>query len=132
MGSIFLAVILFLLQAIQFISLLCGSLSKYMPLLIVNPHTVLSDLSVTIASLLLDNSSWGVVSESVASLMWTSTKRVYDWVSNGKVASTQQSLDDSEKEMGAFLLKVMHHTCVALKDHLSPEQLLMLANMTVP
>ncbi|XP_071712037.1 protein RST1 [Rutidosis leptorrhynchoides] len=117
--------------ALQFISLLCGSFSKYMPLLIVNPHTVLSDLSLTITSLISDNSNWGLVSESIASLMLTSANRIYDWVSNGKVSSSQQSVDESEKEMGAYMLKVMHHTCVALKTHLSPEQRLMLANMNV-
>lgn len=116
----------------QFISLLCGSLSKYMPLLIVNPLTVLSDLPVTLSSLLLDDNNWGVVAKSVASLMWTSSKRIYDWVGNGNDFSSQQTLDESEKDMGVFLLKVTHHTCVALKDHLTLEQRLILANMTMP
>ncbi|KAD2393676.1 hypothetical protein E3N88_40653 [Mikania micrantha] len=115
--------------AMQFIGLLCGSLSKYMPLLIINPDTVLSDLPVTLTSLLLEDSGWAVVSDSVISLMWTSTKRVYDYA-NG--ISSQESIDESEKDMVVFLLKVMHHTCVAFKDHLPPEQRLMLANMTVP
>nr|XP_043615297.1 protein RST1 [Erigeron canadensis] len=118
--------------AIQFIGLLCGSMSKYMPLLTVNPRTVLSDLPVTLTSLLLDNSPWGIVAESVASIMWTSTKRIYSWVSNEADFSTQQSIDEPDRERGVFLLKVMHQTCVALQDHLSPEQQLMLANMTIP
>ena len=67
-----------LLQAIQFISLLSGSFSKYMPFLTVNPHSVLSDLPVTLSSLLLDDSNWGLVAESVVLIMWTSTKRIYD------------------------------------------------------
>ncbi|KAI3784700.1 hypothetical protein L1987_43803 [Smallanthus sonchifolius] len=118
--------------AMQFIGLLCGSLSKYMPLLIVNPHVVLSDLPVTLTSLLLDDSNWAVVVDSVISLMWTSTKHIYDYVTNANDFSSQGSLDESEKDTGVFLLKVMHHTCVAFKDHLTPEQRLMLANMTVP
>ncbi|KAJ0711363.1 hypothetical protein HanOQP8_Chr09g0323011 [Helianthus annuus] len=118
--------------AMQFIGLLCGSWSKYMPLLIVNPHIVLSDLPVTLTSLLLDDTNWAVVADSVVSLMWTSTKRIYDYVTNTNDFSTQGSLDDSEKDTGVFLLKVMHHTCVAFKDHLSPEERLMLANLTVP
>ncbi|KAK9067315.1 hypothetical protein SSX86_014641 [Deinandra increscens subsp. villosa] len=118
--------------AMQFISLLSGSLSKYMPLLIVNPHIVLSDLPVTLTSLLLDDSSWAVVTDSVVSLMWTSTKRIYDYVTNPHDFSSQGSLDESEKDTSAFLLKVMHHTCVAFKEHLLPEQQLMLANMIVP
>lgn len=118
--------------AMQFIGLLCGSSSKYMPLLIVNPHTVLSDLPVTLTSLLLDDGNWGVVAEPVVSLMWTSTNRVHDWVTNVNVFSSQQSLDESDKDMAVFLLKVMHHTCVALKDHLPPEKQLLLANMILP
>lgn len=117
--------------AIQFISLLSGSFSKYMPFLTVNPHTVLSDLPVTLSSLLLDDSNWGLVAESVVLIMWTSTKRIYDWVTNANDFSSHGSVDESEKDMGKFLLKVMHHTCVALKDHLPPEQRLMLANMNV-
>ncbi|GKC15048.1 hypothetical protein Tco_1011830, partial [Tanacetum coccineum] len=117
--------------AIQFISLLSGSFSKYMPLLTVNPHTVLSDLPVTLSSLLLDDDNWGLVAESVVLIMWTSTKRIYDWVTNANDFSIRGSVDESEKDMGKFLLKVMHHTCVALKDRLPPEQRLVLANMNV-
>ncbi|GJR02143.1 protein RST1 isoform X1 [Tanacetum coccineum] len=117
--------------AIQFISLLSGSFSKYMPLLTVNPHTVLSDLPVTLSSLLLDDNNWGLVAESVVLIMWTSTKRIYDWVTNANDFSIRGSVDESEKDMGKFLLKVMHHTCVALKDRLPPEQRLVLANMNV-
>ncbi|XP_076925841.1 protein RST1-like [Bidens hawaiensis] len=118
--------------AMQFISLLCGSLSKYMPLLILKPNTVLSDLPVTLTSLLLDDNNWAVVADSVVSLIWTSTKRIYEFVTNAIDFSSQGSLDESEKDTSVFLLKVMHHTCVAFKDHLPPEQRLMLANMTVP
>lgn len=113
--------------AMQFMGLLCGCISRFMPLLIVNPRTVLSDLPVTLTCLLLDDTNWAIVAEPVVSLMWTSTKRIYDWVTN----ANHVSLHESETDMGEFLLKVMHHTCVALKEHLSPEQRLLLANMTI-
>lgn len=105
------------ITAMQFMGLLCGSVSKYMPLLIVDPHTVLTDLPLTLTSLLLDDSNWGVVAEPVVLLMWTLTNRIYDSVND---------------DVDVFLLKVMHHTCVALKHHLPPEKRLLLANMTVP
>ncbi|CAH1420627.1 unnamed protein product [Lactuca virosa] len=114
------------ITGMQFMGLLCGSVSKYMPLLIVNPHTVLSDLPLTLTSLLLhdddDAGNWGVVAEPLVLLMWTLTNRIYDsWVTNA-----------NENANDVFLLKVMHHTCVALKDHLPPDKQLLLANMTVP
>ncbi|CAI9283307.1 unnamed protein product [Lactuca saligna] len=111
------------ITGMQFMGLLCGSVSKYMPLLIVNPHTVLSDLPLTLTSLLLhddDGGNWGVVAEPLVLLMWTLTNRIYDsWVTNANANDV-------------FLLKLMHHTCVALKHHLPPDKQLLLANMTVP
>ncbi|XP_023735166.1 protein RST1 isoform X1 [Lactuca sativa] len=114
------------ITGMQFMGLLCGSVSKYMPLLIVNPHTVLSDLPLTLTSLLLhdddDGGNWGVVAEPLVLLMWTLTNRIYDsWVTNAN-ANTND----------VFLLKLTHHTCVALKHHLPPDKQLLLANMTVP
>ncbi|KAL4581590.1 hypothetical protein LXL04_006113 [Taraxacum kok-saghyz] len=110
------------ITAMQFIGLLCGSVSKYMPLLIINPHTILSDLPLTLTSLLLHDDNWRVVAGPVVSLMWTLTNRIYDSVTNG----------NDDVDTNVFLLKVMHSVCVALKKHLTPENRLMLANMTVP
>ena len=120
----------------QFLGLLCGSFSKYMPLLIVDRFTVLSDLPVTLTSLLLET-SWGEVAESVVLYLWASMERIHDWVTRANddsqpAAKSHQSIDKSEEEMALFLLKVMHHTCVLLKDYLPLEKQLRLANMVFP
>ncbi|XAR51899.1 hypothetical protein NMG60_11006692 [Bertholletia excelsa] len=121
--------------ALRFVGLLSGSCSKYMPLLVVDQNIVLNDLPVTLSSLLLD-SSWGVVAESVVSYLWASTERIYDWamrVAHGdKSPSSQEPIDESENSVAVFLLHVMHHTCVSLKDYLPPEKQLRLANMAIP
>ncbi|KAG6720020.1 hypothetical protein I3842_03G037400 [Carya illinoinensis] len=119
---------------IQFLSLLCGSCCKYMPLLIVDRHAVLSDLPVTLTSLMSD-SSWDVVAESVVSNLWASTERIYKWatrnVCSDDTADTQP-IDESESYMAVFLLRVMHRTCGYLKDHLPLDKQLKLANMVIP
>ncbi|KAG7985679.1 hypothetical protein I3843_03G038900 [Carya illinoinensis] len=119
---------------IQFLGLLCGSCCKYMPLLIVDRHAVLSDLPVTLTSLMSD-SSWGVVAESVVSNLWASTERIYKWatrnVCSDDTADTQP-IDESESYMAVFLLRVMHRTCGYLKDHLPLDKQLKLANMVIP
>ncbi|KAG2714612.1 hypothetical protein I3760_03G035700 [Carya illinoinensis] len=119
---------------IQFLGLLCGSCCKYMPLLIVDRHAVLSDLPVTLTSLMSD-SSWDVVAESVVSNLWASTERIYKWatrnVCSDDTADTQP-IDESESYMAVFLLRVMHRTCGYLKDHLPLDKQLKLANMVIP
>lgn len=121
--------------ALQFLGLLSGSFSKYMPLLIVDRLTVLTDLPVTLTSLLLEDASWSTMVESVVLHMWTSTVRIHDWVMQKAGAddfSSQQSIHRSEANMTVFLLKVMHHACVSLKDFLPPDKQLSLANMVIP
>ncbi|XP_052196381.1 protein RST1 isoform X2 [Diospyros lotus] len=120
--------------ALRFLGLLCGSWSKYMPLLIVDQHTVLGDLPVTLSSLLSD-SSWGGVAESVALSLWASTERIYDWamrIRRGDDSPGPQPVDSSENHMADFLLLVMHQACVSLKDYLPPEKQLRLANLVLP
>ncbi|CAL5325285.1 unnamed protein product [Camellia sinensis] len=120
--------------ALRFVGMLCGSCSKYMPLLVVDQHTVLSDLPVTLSSLLSD-SSWGLVAESVVSYLWASTERIYDWamrIARSDDSPILQPIDKSENVSAFFLLQMMHRTCVSLKDYLPPEKQFKLANLVVP
>lgn len=120
--------------ALQFLGLLCGSFSKYMPFLVVDRFTVLCDLPVTLASL-LSETSWKVVAESVVSLLWTLTERIHDWATHTERANDlviPQSIDKSEDDNAAFLLQLMHQACVSLKDYLPTEKQLRLANMFIP
>lgn len=122
------------MQALQFLGLLCGSFSKYMPFLVVDRFTVLYDLPVTLVSL-LSETSWKVVAESVVSLLWTLTERIHDWATHMERANDlpiPQSIDKSEDDNAAFLLQLMHQACVSLKDHLPTEKQLRLANMFIP
>lgn len=105
-----------------------------MPLMILDPHTVLSDLPVTLSSL-LSESGWEDIAESVVSYLWVSTERIYNWnteIIHGEVMSSIQPIDESENDMAIFLLRIMHGTCLSLKDYLSFEKQLKLANMVVP
>lgn len=118
-------------QALQFLGLLCGSFSKYMPFLVVNRVTVLCDLPVTLASL-LSETSWKTVAEPVVTLLWTLTERINDWATNMERAEglhLQQSIDKSEDDNAVFLLQLMHQACISLKDYLPTEKQLRLANM---
>ncbi|KAK2988748.1 hypothetical protein RJ640_027987 [Escallonia rubra] len=120
--------------ALRFLGLLSGSFSKYMPLLIVDQTFVLSDLPVTLASLLSDT-SWETVAESVVLHLWTSTERIHSWITHRgreEDCSNPQSIDRSEDDTAVFLLRVMHHACVSLNDFLPLEKQLMLANMILP
>jgi len=104
-----------------------------MPLLIVDQLTVLSDLPVTLTSLLSDP-SWDVVAESIVSNLWASVGRIYDWAAH-KVHSDDtpgiQPIDESENDMAVFLLRVLHCACLSLKDHLPLEKQLKLADMVI-
>ncbi|KAE8021495.1 hypothetical protein FH972_007379 [Carpinus fangiana] len=119
--------------ALQFLGLLCGSCCKYMPLLIVDRLTVLSDLPVTLTSLLSDP-SWDGVAESIVSNLWASLGRIHDWATH-KVHTDDtpgiQPIDESEKGMAVFLLRVLHSVCLSLKDHLPLEKQLKLADMVI-
>lgn len=105
-----------------------------MPLLILDQQSVLSDLPVTLSSL-LSHSSWGAVVESVMSSLFASTERIYNWtthVAPGKdMPPDMQPVDESENPMAGFLLCVMHSTCVTLKDYLSLEKQLKLSTMDI-
>ncbi|KAM3286727.1 protein RST1 isoform X1 [Capsicum chacoense] len=117
--------------ALQFVGLLCGSCCIYSPVLIVDKFTVLSDLPVTLTSLLSD-STWMVVADSVVSYLWASTERIYEWNKQLKGGCATESIDTSENDIASFLLLVMHQACVSLKYHLPPEKQLQLANTVVP
>lgn len=123
------------MQALQFLGLLCGSFSKYMPFLIVDQLTVLCDFPIALASL-LSETSWRDVADSVVSLLWTTTERVHDWVTNMERVPNDspisQDIDQSEDIMAGFLLKLLHNACVLLKDYLPTEKQLSLANMVIP
>ncbi|KAM1491327.1 hypothetical protein PS1_023795 [Malus domestica] len=120
--------------ALQFLGLLSGSWSKYMPLLILDQHDVLSDLPVTLSSLLSD-ASWGGVVEFIVPSLFASTERIYNWTTRIKrgedVPPDMQPIDKSESSTAVFLLRVMHSTCVSLKHYLPLEKQLQLANMAV-
>ncbi|XP_015879308.3 protein RST1 isoform X2 [Ziziphus jujuba] len=119
--------------ALKFLGLLSGSFCKYMPFLILDEHAVLSDLPVTLSSLLSD-SNWGVIAESVVSFFLVSTERIHNWVRHVSWCvdvPLMQPIDESEKDMAVFLLHVMHRTCVSLKDYLPLDKQLKLANMVL-
>ncbi|XP_019185386.1 PREDICTED: protein RST1 isoform X4 [Ipomoea nil] len=118
--------------ALQFIGLLCGSCCRYMPVLVVDQMTVLSDLPVTLTSLLSD-SNWAVVAESVVSHLWSLTLRVYNLAKHtaDDYPPNQLPVDSSEYDKAAFLFQVLHHSCMSLKNYLPPEKLLQLANITI-
>lgn len=103
-----------------------------MPLLVLDPVTVLSDLPVTLSSLLSDNSSWGVAAESMVSYLWASTERIYDWERGFDTPTPYPPIDDSERDMAVFLLRMMHCACVSLRAYLPPEKQLKLANLMIP
>ncbi|RVW46640.1 Protein RST1 [Vitis vinifera] len=112
-------------QALQFLGLLSGSCCKYMPFLILDRFTVLSDLPVTLTSL-LSEPNWEFVAESVVSRLWTLTERIYNWATHishadDSYSSSLHSIDKSENAMAAFLTHLMYHTCVSLKDYLPLE-----------
>ncbi|XP_024029477.1 protein RST1 isoform X2 [Morus notabilis] len=119
--------------ALQFLGLLAGSRSKYMPLLILDRHTVLSDLPVTLSSLLAEP-GWRDIAESVASNLLASTERIYNWekhITRDEDTTEMQPIDESENEMAGFVLRVVHRTCLSLKDYLPLEKQLKLASMVV-
>lgn len=64
------------------------------------------------------------------------TERLLDWVTNMERVpsdlSISQEIDQSEDSMADFLLKLLHHACILLKDYLPTEKQLSLANMVIP
>ncbi|GAY46821.1 protein RST1 [Citrus sinensis] len=122
------------LTALQFVGLLSGSCCRYMPFLILDSSTVLNDLPVTLPSL-LSKPGWETVAEPFMSYLWASTERIYNWVvtdvTSSQSSPSTQPIDESENDMAALLLHVMHRACISLKDYLPPEKQLRLSNMLV-
>ncbi|KAH6791043.1 hypothetical protein C2S51_006049 [Perilla frutescens var. frutescens] len=119
--------------ALRFLGLLSGSCCKYMPILVADKVSVLSDLPATLQSLLA-GSGWRIVAESVASCLLRATERVHDWAGcteRGPHLPDSQPINQAEKDMAIFLLRVMHQTCVYLKEYLPMDKQLKLANMVV-
>ncbi|XP_038982948.1 protein RST1 isoform X2 [Phoenix dactylifera] len=117
--------------ALQFIGLLAGSCCMYMPLLIINPTSVLSDLPVTLPSLLSD-SSWGAISGPLVDKLWSSTERICTWaaqLANGNGFPRQDGINEAEASMRIFLARVMCRTCISLKDYLPFHKQVRLANL---
>ncbi|XP_020572456.1 protein RST1 isoform X2 [Phalaenopsis equestris] len=125
------------LTAISFIGLLSGSCCKYMPLLIVEPEIVLNDLPMTLPSL-LSSSGWSVIAESSVHKLWLSTERICTWaaatLSRGAIDNFPDSnyIDVSDVDTFVSLARLMHRTCLSLKDYLPLDQQLRLANIEVP
>ncbi|XP_072999773.1 protein RST1 isoform X2 [Typha latifolia] len=120
--------------ALRFVGLLSGGCCIYMPLLVIDPTTVLSHLPVTLPSLLSD-SMWSTVMNSLADKLWLSTNRICTWAKNLKYGDgfvSQDHIHGSEADMSLLLARIMHQACISLKDFLSFEKQLRLANFAVP
>lgn len=118
-------------QVLHFVGLLCGSCCIYMPLLIVNPTNVLSDLPVTLPSF-LSSSIWDDLRNSVADKLWLLTARIYTWaeqLTHSVGLARHDHIHGSEAEMAIFLANILHCTCIAVEDHLAVEKKLKLANL---
>lgn len=122
-----------LVQAIYFVGLLSSICCEYMPFLTLDRSTVLSDMSVTVTSLLTDP-NWEVVAEPFISFLWTSLERVYGFATESGAIARQSShqIEQSERDPGPMLVKVMHYICLAFRDHLPHEKQLRLAAMAIP
>ncbi|CAN0875160.1 Protein RST1 [Linum grandiflorum] len=114
--------------ALRFVGLLSGICCKYMPLLTFDVLTVLNDLPVTLTALLKEP-SWETIAILISCNLCASTERMYEWVTSGY--NTPPAIDESEKENGGLLLRIMHSTCVCLKEYLPLEKQLLLANMVI-
>ncbi|KAJ4765519.1 Protein RST1 [Rhynchospora pubera] len=121
------------LMTLRFVGLLCGLNCAYMPLLIVDPRSVIADLPLTLPALLSDPNWWSVRS-SVAEKLWSSANRVRTWAEhlfNGLGLMDGSGIKETDGEMGLLLVRVMHETCVVLKEHLPFDKQLKLATSEV-
>ncbi|KAJ4900986.1 Protein RST1 [Raphanus sativus] len=120
-------------NAILFVGLLSSICCEYMAFLTLDRSTVLRDMSVTVTSLLSDP-NWEAVAEPFISFLWTSLERVYSFAtdSDANAKLTSQQIERSERDHAPMLVKVMHHICVAFRDHLPLEKQLRLAVMVIP
>ncbi|XP_068651513.1 protein RST1 [Aristolochia californica] len=120
--------------ALQFIGLLSSGWCKYAPLLVIDQVSVLSDLPISLPSLLSD-SKWMVVTENVVQKLWVSMERIYAWTmqsEKGGDVLQQAPINASEISMSLFLTQVMHATCFALRKYLPFEKQLKLADTMIP
>lgn len=122
--------------AISFVGLISGSCCKYMPFLIVDPEIVLADLPVTLRSLLSSN-SWSSIAESVANKLWLSTERICTQavMLSGGTNTEIPNLgfaNETNTEASVCLARTMFKTCLSLKDYLSLDKRLKLANLQLP
>uniref|UniRef100_A0A1D1Z387 Uncharacterized protein KIAA1797 n=1 Tax=Anthurium amnicola TaxID=1678845 RepID=A0A1D1Z387_9ARAE len=120
--------------ALQLVGMLSSQYCDYMPLLILNSRAVLSDLPVTLPSLLSD-SSWSIIAEPLAAKLWASTQRICNWaiqLQNGNENARLDDIDRSENHRSVLLAHVMHQTCLSLRRYLPFEKQLRLANLSLP
>ncbi|XP_062193776.1 protein RST1 isoform X2 [Phragmites australis] len=116
---------------LRFVGLLCGSCCIYMPLLVVNSTNVLSDLPVTLPSF-LSSSIWDDLGNSVADRLWLLTTRIYTWaeqLAHGDDLTGNDHIHRSEAEIATFLASILRSTCIAVKDYLTVDKQLKLANL---
>lgn len=116
-----------------FVGLLSGSFSKYMPLLILDKVSVLSDLPLTLACLLLDP-TWEAIAERLTSALWSSMERIHGWVTCtylGGEGPGQPEIDPSESRSALSLLHILHAACFYLKKYLPLEKQIRLADMEI-
>ncbi|KAK4774376.1 hypothetical protein SAY86_009311 [Trapa natans] len=119
--------------AMLFIGLFSGSFSKYMPLLILDKVSVLSDLPLTLTCLLSDP-NWEGIAGQFTSALWSSTERLYGWVTGtylGREAPGEQEINPSENLSALSLLHIMHTACFYLKKYLPLEKQIRLADMII-
>lgn len=104
-----------------------------MPFLTLDRSTVLSDMSVTVTSLLSDP-NYEVITEPFISFLWTSLERIYSFAteSDANTRLSSQQIEGSEKDKAPMLMTVMHYICVAFREHLPLEKQLRLASMAIP
>uniref|UniRef100_A0ACD5VJS0 Uncharacterized protein n=1 Tax=Avena sativa TaxID=4498 RepID=A0ACD5VJS0_AVESA len=117
--------------ALRFVGLLCGSCCIYMPLLIVNPTNILSDLPVTLPSF-LSSSIWDDLRNSVADKLWLLTTRIYTWaeqLSREEGLPCHDHIHGNEADNATFLANMLRSTCIAVEDHLAVDKQLKLANL---
>ncbi|XP_020268990.1 protein RST1 isoform X2 [Asparagus officinalis] len=119
--------------ALRFVGLLSGICCKYMPLLIVDQDTVLSDLPTTLPCLLAET-SWRRVAEPAADKLWISTERICVWAAH--LAGNEDSLTSKggirdDEALKSTLARSVYETCVALRDYLPVQKQLRLVNLQV-
>ncbi|KAJ3694479.1 hypothetical protein LUZ60_009959 [Juncus effusus] len=113
--------------ALKFVGLLSGFCSELMPVLIVNQTTVLLDLPITLSSLLSDP-NWSSVRVTIAEKVWSIANRVRSLAEH---LMPGPGLEEKEAELVFYLASVMHQTCVLLKEYLSFDKQIKLANLDV-